>query len=298
MFVSWNYAGLVGEFGVILLLRKSGSPWHCLPFFSEEDHKHHRVRQKQLKGGRFLALMAMKGIFKGFKYITQIFENEKEQEIVIGNPTDVKHVAHIGWDGPSANTPSWMNEFKGTPEVSSMSSNGEVKAQSPNKDSLLQDITEMSKPSGDPLDCLPRHSSNKPKQSRRGSNSMDSPTRDPNKPRRHKNSGSFDSPTRESSKRAIRLQNSNLGLDSTSQDPHPPKMPKKSRGKTSKGTSSVVSNRSSKSKGPSSLTGNNQYSDPGSGQGVNNNGTCPNSVLEMYEDGKECDAKSRGIRAL
>lgn len=26
----------------------------------------------------------------------------------IGNPTDVKHVAHIGWDGPSVNTPSWV----------------------------------------------------------------------------------------------------------------------------------------------------------------------------------------------
>lgn len=28
----------------------------------------------------------------------------------IGNPTDVKHVAHIGWDGPSDNAtaPSWV----------------------------------------------------------------------------------------------------------------------------------------------------------------------------------------------
>ncbi len=26
----------------------------------------------------------------------------------IGFPTDVKHVAHIGWDGPSTNTPSWV----------------------------------------------------------------------------------------------------------------------------------------------------------------------------------------------
>lgn len=24
----------------------------------------------------------------------------KEEEIEIGYPTDVKHVAHIGWDGP------------------------------------------------------------------------------------------------------------------------------------------------------------------------------------------------------
>ncbi|KAE8685345.1 Ypt/Rab-GAP domain of gyp1p superfamily protein isoform 1 [Hibiscus syriacus] len=32
----------------------------------------------------------------------------------IGLPTDVKHVAHIGWDGPSTvqSKPSWMNEFQ------------------------------------------------------------------------------------------------------------------------------------------------------------------------------------------
>ncbi|KAE9619392.1 putative CRIB domain-containing protein [Lupinus albus] len=48
------------------------------------------------------------GLLRGLKYISQIFENEKEEEIQIGNPTDVKHVAHIGWDGPSVNTPSWV----------------------------------------------------------------------------------------------------------------------------------------------------------------------------------------------
>lgn len=36
------------------------------------------------------------------------FADEKEEEIQIGFPTDVKHVAHIGWDGPSANMPSWV----------------------------------------------------------------------------------------------------------------------------------------------------------------------------------------------
>lgn len=39
-------------------------------------------------------------------------DNEKEPEMKIGHPTDVKHVAHIGWDGPSvnsANSPSWVN---------------------------------------------------------------------------------------------------------------------------------------------------------------------------------------------
>ncbi|XP_057798153.1 CRIB domain-containing protein RIC6-like [Salvia miltiorrhiza] len=61
----------------------------------------------------------MKGIFKGFKYISQIFEEEKEDDIQIGFPTDVKHVAHIGWDGPQVDSPSWMNQFSGSPGLHS-----------------------------------------------------------------------------------------------------------------------------------------------------------------------------------
>lgn len=37
-------------------------------------------------------------------------DNEKEQDMQIGYPTDVKHVAHIGWDGPSVNSPSWVRD--------------------------------------------------------------------------------------------------------------------------------------------------------------------------------------------
>ncbi|GER46105.1 CRIB domain-containing protein RIC6, partial [Striga asiatica] len=54
----------------------------------------------------------MKGLLKGLRYISQIFDDVKEQEIQIGHPTDVKHVAHIGWDGPAVDSPSWMKEFK------------------------------------------------------------------------------------------------------------------------------------------------------------------------------------------
>lgn len=57
----------------------------------------------------------MKGIFKGFKYISHIFEEEKKEEIQIGFPTDVKHVAHIGWDGPMVESPAWMKEFNTSP---------------------------------------------------------------------------------------------------------------------------------------------------------------------------------------
>ncbi|XP_074298382.1 CRIB domain-containing protein RIC10-like [Silene latifolia] len=54
----------------------------------------------------------IKGICKGsFKYISHLFV-VKERELEIGSPTDVKHVAHIGWNSPDSTSPSWMNEFK------------------------------------------------------------------------------------------------------------------------------------------------------------------------------------------
>ncbi|KAM0007151.1 putative CRIB domain-containing protein RIC1 [Helianthus debilis subsp. tardiflorus] len=56
----------------------------------------------------------VKGLIRGIKNISsQIFEDEKEQEFQIGQPTDVKHVAHIGGDGPAVESPSWMKEFDG-----------------------------------------------------------------------------------------------------------------------------------------------------------------------------------------
>lgn len=62
----------------------------------------------------------MKGIFKGFKFIFNNFA-VKDRELEIGCPTDVKHVAHIGWDGPSGNAPSWMNQFKKGPDFAAAS---------------------------------------------------------------------------------------------------------------------------------------------------------------------------------
>ncbi|KAG8482092.1 hypothetical protein CXB51_027108 [Gossypium anomalum] len=64
----------------------------------------------------------IKGIYKSFKYISQLFV-VKEREMEIGYPTDVKHVAHIGWDGPpgSGTAPSWMNEFKTVPDFTTTS---------------------------------------------------------------------------------------------------------------------------------------------------------------------------------
>ncbi|GER52972.1 ROP-INTERACTIVE CRIB MOTIF-CONTAINING protein 10 [Striga asiatica] len=63
----------------------------------------------------------IKGINKGFKYTLSHIFVVKEREIEIGYPTDVKHVAHIGWDGPSGSAPTWMNEFKTGPNFASTS---------------------------------------------------------------------------------------------------------------------------------------------------------------------------------
>ncbi|KAM3306447.1 CRIB domain-containing protein RIC10-like [Capsicum chacoense] len=65
----------------------------------------------------------VKGIYK---YITNIFVCKftvvnKERELEIGCPTDVKHVAHIGWEGPSGGAPTWMKTFKAGPEFAATS---------------------------------------------------------------------------------------------------------------------------------------------------------------------------------
>ncbi|KAE8728672.1 CRIB domain-containing protein RIC9 [Hibiscus syriacus] len=62
----------------------------------------------------------IKGIYKSFKCISKIFV-VKEREMEIGYPTDVKHVAHVGWDGSSGTAPSWMNEFKTGPDFAAAS---------------------------------------------------------------------------------------------------------------------------------------------------------------------------------
>ncbi|KAK6154655.1 hypothetical protein DH2020_008903 [Rehmannia glutinosa] len=75
----------------------------------------------------------MKGIYKGFKYtLSQIFVVVvKEREMEIGHPTDVKHVAHIGWEGPSGSAPTWMNEFRAGADFAATSIGNSGSALSP-----------------------------------------------------------------------------------------------------------------------------------------------------------------------
>ncbi|KAL1550119.1 CRIB domain-containing protein RIC7-like [Salvia divinorum] len=53
----------------------------------------------------------MKGIFKGIRYISQIFDDEQqtEEDMQIGLPTDVKHVAHVGYN--SDDSQSWRKDL-------------------------------------------------------------------------------------------------------------------------------------------------------------------------------------------
>ncbi|CAL0299662.1 unnamed protein product [Lupinus luteus] len=125
----------------------------------------------------------VKGLLRGFKYISQIFDNEKEEEIQIGNPTDVKHVAHIGWDGPSVNTPSWMNEFKSSPGYASTPSDLDGELQHIEQDNSVKWVSEVSRRGSRhvnskgpkiPTDSSIKEKSNKPKPSRKSSKLKDS----------------------------------------------------------------------------------------------------------------------------
>ncbi|XP_022155608.1 CRIB domain-containing protein RIC7 [Momordica charantia] len=171
----------------------------------------------------------MKGLLKGLRYISQIFDNEKEPEMQIGFPTDVKHVAHIGWDGPSVNNnPSWMNEFKAPPP------NGET-----NEDASVQWASQGGDSKRD-MAVTTRDMPELPKSSRRqsstvGGSAAESPTREKSeKPKSRKSSKS-----KESSRRSADL---NQGGESPTQGA--PGIPKKTRRKKSKDSAGEGSTRS------------------------------------------------------
>ncbi|XP_066315640.1 CRIB domain-containing protein RIC4-like [Miscanthus floridulus] len=91
-------------------------------------------------GGKGESLVAR--LLRGFKNLSQIFavydededEEEEEREMVIGLPTDVKHVAHIGWDGSTSTTTSlrsWNRTAPPAPASSSSSSSSSAAAAPP-----------------------------------------------------------------------------------------------------------------------------------------------------------------------
>ncbi|KAL3717303.1 CRIB domain-containing protein RIC7 [Eucalyptus grandis] len=220
----------------------------------------------------------MKGLLKGLRYISQIFENEKEQEMEIGFPTDVKHVAHIGWDGPSVTSPGWMNEFRTAPGVSSAplgvpgDTNGDGSVRSVGSEDSSRRGTQTPTFPSSPARDLPEL----PKSSRRHSTGI--PTDSPTKSRSDKSSrgsrrASKGSPARDPSDPVRKLQDSSPGAGSESpRKSKLPDIPKKSRRKKSKESSSVggSSRSSTRSKAQAQAeaeppTYGAPFSDPGSG---------------------------------
>ncbi|KAI3931190.1 hypothetical protein MKW92_020807 [Papaver armeniacum] len=183
----------------------------------------------------------MKGLLKGLRYISQIFEKEdeeeEEEEMQIGFPTDVKHVAHIGWDGPAVSSPSWMNEFKGTPEAASNPLNPVKQKERSGSKSPSQDYS-----SGD---SSARNGPDLPKPSRRrnsksDASSFDSSTQEGSVPKqssRRQKSNSGDSSESTKSSRRNKSSSSTNGIDSSASSQDPTAIPKQTKKKKSKGSS-------------------------------------------------------------
>ncbi|XP_056686963.1 CRIB domain-containing protein RIC6 [Spinacia oleracea] len=184
----------------------------------------------------------MKGLLKGLRYISQIFEEEEDdKEMQIGFPTDVKHVAHIGWDGPSVNSPSWMNEFK-PPEAGNTTApllngdaNKDVEDVNSQDSSTKRNTSVRDSPARD-LPGLPKSSRRQPSMDSIGS--TDSPLGSPS----HK--------SRSSRRRHKQKEITSPRVGESSSSQSLPNIPKKSRRKKSKdGEGSVKAMSKSKDKG-------------------------------------------------
>ncbi|KAH7365048.1 hypothetical protein KP509_18G006300 [Ceratopteris richardii] len=77
-----------------------------------------RTSMPQSKWKIVLKSLSSLSRIKRFSAISEIL-GRHEHEMEIGYPTDVKHVAHIGWDGPSVGGPNWIDELKPAPDFSS-----------------------------------------------------------------------------------------------------------------------------------------------------------------------------------
>ncbi|KAI9180941.1 hypothetical protein LWI28_009565 [Acer negundo] len=165
-------------------------------------------------------------------------ENEKETDMQIGFPTDVKHVAHIGWDGPSVNSPSWMNEFKAAPGFQSqpLGDPGEIKDESEIQ-WVSEDSTRRRNQNGPGKEVQ-----EVPKSSRRNA-STGSSTENTNGEKTEKTKSRRSSKSHKEGSRQPK-ESSQVGEPSTKL----PDLPKKSRRKKSKDSGDGGSSRSSRSR--------------------------------------------------
>lgn len=68
------------------------------------------VWEEEGEGGKSMKIPALQRLIKSFKGLSQrmVFrdddgeDDDEMKEMVIGFPTDVQHVGHIGWDGTSS----------------------------------------------------------------------------------------------------------------------------------------------------------------------------------------------------
>ncbi|GMI69861.1 hypothetical protein HRI_000655400 [Hibiscus trionum] len=161
----------------------------------------------------------MKGFLRGLKHVSHIFEVEKEAEMQIGNPTDVKHVAHIGMADPSASKPSWMAGY-----------NSGISSFTPSDGNQLQ---LMLSPPGD-QDSLPPISNEKQKKSRSKQSVGSSPSAGQQKASEKismRQRTPAESPNRDSTSDERQERHSSRGTELSSQVPN---IPKKYRHKKSK----------------------------------------------------------------
>ncbi|RZB85027.1 CRIB domain-containing protein RIC1-like [Glycine soja] len=187
------------------------------------------------------------------KYISQIFE-EKEEEFQIGLPTDVRHVAHIGSDDPSANAPSWMNDIK--------------RGKEPPSGNPTQTVEECEKKSSSNSKRSKIRNHLIPK-SRHTSIDID-PDAPKQKPiRRHNRSSdpSADSSNHESSSGGYRRRGSNHGVESSSSQDMPPTGVKTNRRKSKASENSSVKKPSSRRSSKVDSLTDISISDFGSGSG-------------------------------
>ncbi|KAI8523081.1 hypothetical protein RHMOL_Rhmol13G0046800 [Rhododendron molle] len=237
----------------------------------------------------------VKGLLKGLRYITQKFDEGKEPEMDIGFPTDVKHVAHIGWDGPSVDTPSWMKEFRSQQGFQSapLSANGEPK-ENPEVKWVSQDSCRRSSRSyNSPLndnDASPKSTRRHSSADADGPTVTERPTRDPSTKSRQSRRSSNGSKTNRQPK------DSSLGSDSSSHGTSD--IPKKARQKKSKESVGGGSSRSSRSKANAPTSYTSTFSDPGADTEsicrTYNGDLCQSSSLKPFakEEDKECNEVS------
>lgn len=221
----------------------------------------------------------MKGLLKGLRYISQIFDNEKEPEMQIGYPTDVKHVAHIGWDGPSVNSPSWMNEFKSS--SAPLNFKGE-----PQEDNALTWVSEDSSSRRNSRSSrVDGDISELPKSSRRNSIS-ETPTKEKlEKPRRSTRSSAAKELGEGKSSRQKDKDSTQGRGESSSSSPNPASvLPKKSRRKKSKDISNSRASRSKSHAIDDSDSGSVAQSDNGSSLSANLSGLEEEEEAEYFKN--------------